>query len=177
MAVLCKFDLLHVRKFINLMLPRKYFVNMPAGNIPGIHNYCDRWCERCFFTSRCAVYADVGALTPDEQDIRNKAFWERLSHNFSKAKDLLEQAAEKFGIDLNALQEDMEETQQKEKHIRDESESHPISKLSWEYSEIARKWLDTQPGMMEKLNALKDQLELGTKEQLDAKEQTETIKD
>ncbi len=21
--------------------------------IPGIYNYCDRWCERCQFTSRC----------------------------------------------------------------------------------------------------------------------------
>ena len=25
--------------------------------IPGIYNYCDRWCERCPFTSRCMVYA------------------------------------------------------------------------------------------------------------------------
>ena len=22
--------------------------------IPGIYNYCDRWCERCAFTQRCA---------------------------------------------------------------------------------------------------------------------------
>ena len=28
------------------------------GNlISGIYNYCDRWCERCPFTSRCLVYA------------------------------------------------------------------------------------------------------------------------
>ena len=25
--------------------------------ISGIHNYCDSWCERCAFTTRCAVYA------------------------------------------------------------------------------------------------------------------------
>lgn len=25
--------------------------------IPGIYNYCDRWCERCAFTSRCLTYA------------------------------------------------------------------------------------------------------------------------
>lgn len=25
--------------------------------IPGIHNYCDRWCERCAFSSRCRAYA------------------------------------------------------------------------------------------------------------------------
>ena len=25
--------------------------------IPGIYNYCDRWCERCSFTSRCLNFA------------------------------------------------------------------------------------------------------------------------
>lgn len=29
----------------------------PHGFISGIYNYCDRWCERCAFTSRCRVYA------------------------------------------------------------------------------------------------------------------------
>jgi len=28
--------------------------------IPGIYNYCDRWCETCAFTSRCRVFADIG---------------------------------------------------------------------------------------------------------------------
>ena len=27
------------------------------GFIPGVFNYCDRWCERCPFSSRCRVYA------------------------------------------------------------------------------------------------------------------------
>lgn len=25
--------------------------------ISGIYNYCDRWCERCPFTSRCMNFA------------------------------------------------------------------------------------------------------------------------
>ena len=25
--------------------------------IPGIYNYCDRWCERCPLTARCRVFA------------------------------------------------------------------------------------------------------------------------
>lgn len=35
------------------------------GFIPGIFNYCDRWCERCPFTSRCRVYAIEMALSVD----------------------------------------------------------------------------------------------------------------
>ena len=31
--------------------------------IPGIFNYCDRWCERCPLTARCSVYA----MVEDEQ--------------------------------------------------------------------------------------------------------------
>jgi hypothetical protein len=27
-----------------------------------IHNYCDRWCERCAFTDRCSVYATEVAI-------------------------------------------------------------------------------------------------------------------
>ncbi len=27
------------------------------GFIPGVYNYCDRWCERCPFSSRCRAYA------------------------------------------------------------------------------------------------------------------------
>jgi hypothetical protein len=29
------------------------------GFIIGIFNYCDRWCERCRFTGRCRMFADL----------------------------------------------------------------------------------------------------------------------
>jgi hypothetical protein len=29
------------------------------GFIVGIYNYCDSWCDRCAFTSRCRVFADM----------------------------------------------------------------------------------------------------------------------
>lgn len=30
--------------------------------IPGIYNYCDRWCERCVFSGRCRVFRDVRVM-------------------------------------------------------------------------------------------------------------------
>jgi len=49
--------------------------------IPGIYNYCDRWCERCQFTSRCLnctlVEEQFGDL--QENDELNEAFWQRFS--------------------------------------------------------------------------------------------------
>ncbi|MDB5210640.1 MAG: hypothetical protein JWQ30_1467, partial [Sediminibacterium sp.] len=41
--------------------------------ISGIHNYCDRWCERCTFTNRCSIYEDPGDVSPEERDLNNKA--------------------------------------------------------------------------------------------------------
>src|SRR5687768_2257063 len=58
--------------------------------IPGIYNYCDRWCERCGFTSRCRVFADEGKLrariergeeaveSEEPSDDANAAFWDML---------------------------------------------------------------------------------------------------
>jgi hypothetical protein len=55
--------------------------------ISGIHNYCDRWCERCPFSSRCMVYAVEQADEDDDpksRDINNKKFWDRLQGSFSR---------------------------------------------------------------------------------------------
>jgi hypothetical protein len=45
--------------------------------IPGIYNYCDRWCERRPFTSRCRTFAMEQALLRHEarRDAENAAFW------------------------------------------------------------------------------------------------------
>jgi hypothetical protein len=34
----------------------------PEPLIPGIYNYCDRWCERCVFSRRCRVFRDVRVM-------------------------------------------------------------------------------------------------------------------
>jgi hypothetical protein len=32
---------------------------LAPGNIVGVHNYCDGWCERCGFANRCVLYASL----------------------------------------------------------------------------------------------------------------------
>lgn len=72
--------------------------------ISGIYNYCDRWCERCSFTSRCRVFAmeQEEVLTDEERDVTNEAFWKRLAGIFAEAKEKLREKAEELGIDLDA---------------------------------------------------------------------------
>jgi hypothetical protein len=39
-------------------------------HIPGIYNYCDRWCERCQLTSRCLNYEiNVCAYEDDVREL------------------------------------------------------------------------------------------------------------
>lgn len=65
--------------------------------IPGIYNYCDRWCERCAFTDRCRVFASDPANIeglPDNPD--SPEFWDQLRNHFQDALDLLQNIADKL---------------------------------------------------------------------------------
>src|SRR2546422_9635312 len=72
--------------------------------ISGIYNYCDRWCERCPFTSRCMVYATERAESisddPESQDINNAKFWQKLEGIFRETHALILEWAEEMGVDL-----------------------------------------------------------------------------
>ncbi|HYC83675.1 MAG TPA: hypothetical protein VEB86_00575 [Chryseosolibacter sp.] len=150
---------------------------MSNKNIPGIHNFCDRWCERCPFTDRCAVYESEQELTEEEKDIRNQAFFDRLRENFAKAKVMLEEAAKSHGLDFNALDADVEEFGKKEEARRRAAEENIIAKLSDEYMKVAQQWLKTQPGMLAKLEKLKEEVGVGAQQTSEAKKQIETIRD
>ncbi len=50
--------------------------------IPGIYDYCDRWCERCEFSHRCAQFAMRSHDRPGDprtRDLENRRFWEALA--------------------------------------------------------------------------------------------------
>src|SRR6185436_15137763 len=109
-------------------------MNSNSGYIDGIYNYCDRWCERCTFTSRCRNFEGIRKLSPEEQDIENKAFWDRIGKNFETAAKLLHKAATKFGIDLDAISEsEKNKLLAKKNKGRNAAKNHPLAKLTLDY--------------------------------------------
>jgi hypothetical protein len=68
--------------------------------IPGIHNYCDRWCERCTHTSHCSVFKIEQEMsrTNEEFDVQNEKFWNSLSEMFKATAELMQEAMQKFNI-------------------------------------------------------------------------------
>jgi len=118
---------------------------MKGKFIDGIYNYCDRWCERCTFTSRCRSYEGTGKLTTEELDVNNKAFWKNVSSNFEKAIKLLHKMAEERGIDLDAISE--EETKEYEKRrsaIKTATKEHPLFKLCKHYQQTVMPFFKKQ---------------------------------
>lgn len=67
--------------------------------IPSIHNYCDRWCERCVFIERCAVGVEELARWKRETPMTDEEMWEAVSENFKESLRMLDEMLEDAGID------------------------------------------------------------------------------
>lgn len=146
--------------------------------IDGIYNYCDRWCERCIFTSRCRNFEGIRKLTPEEQDIDNKAFWDKIGKNFEDAIKLLHKAAEKYGLDLNAVSEEgKSEYSRKEKRDRNAAKNHPLAKDTLLYLTKAKKLLENEELMTEKASDMVRRFEMGMQSEDQVSGEVSVIKD
>jgi len=102
-----------------------------SNMISGIHNWCDRWCERCPFVSRCAVGAADAALPSEAKDMNNEAFWKVLSDSFTKALEMLDKAAKEHGIDINNFSEEELEESKREWEDASERADTPFAGSAW----------------------------------------------
>lgn len=108
--------------------------------IPGIYNYCDRWCERCPQTSRCLNFSigEEEFTDPQTRDIRNEAFWKKISEIFSETKEMIKEAAQEYGIDLENLDY---ESEAEHLRVRDEVvKNHLISRAAKSYANMVEDW-------------------------------------
>jgi len=110
------------------------------NNIPGIYNYCDRWCERCPFTARCLNYAmgEEDRNNPAINDIESEAFWKKIEENLKLAKEMLQEMIEEQGIDLTDA--DFEEADREHERTHEEAESHELSQMARKYYETVDAW-------------------------------------
>ncbi len=108
--------------------------------ISGIYNYCDRWCERCPFSSRCMVYAsekedDDG--DPEARDVTNEAFWRKLASIFEDTKQMMAHWAKEAGIDLNQVDEAANERREKR---RSDAARDELAVAAGDYANTVTKW-------------------------------------
>lgn len=116
---------------------------MRGNRIEFISEYCDRWCERCAFTSRCSNYAVQTALG--------------MCGDFEEALELAVGAARTVtatGGDVHSAtdhwfdipeptQKELEEAGKEEDARKRRIDALPITKLAWRLSKAAYRWFRT----------------------------------
>jgi hypothetical protein len=117
--------------------------------ISGIYNYCDRWCERCPFTSRCMNFAmsEEEFSDPETQDIRNEAFWQKFAETLHATLEFVKETAQERGIDLDAV--DVEEDAEKRRSERELAKSHEVCRLAQAYGTMVDDWIKDARGLFE----------------------------
>ncbi|MDR7129172.1 hypothetical protein J2X69_001507 [Algoriphagus sp. 4150] len=139
--------------------------------ISGIHNWCDRWCERCAFTTRCRVFE-----REKERDLKEpEDFWNALSENFKEILDMLHVMAEEHGIDLEQIAKDSETDKSLEEEDK-RLDEHPLSVLTNQYLLEGKEWLDSSK-VKDYCEELTQQVNLGLMQISDAKDQVTKIEE
>jgi len=110
--------------------------------ISGIYNYCDRWCERCSFSSRCFLYAteqaDPDFDDPEVRDITNEKFWNKLRSIYQSTAEMISEWAAEAGVDLESIDsgKDMAECRRE----IDEIEQMELSQAASKYATSVEHW-------------------------------------
>jgi hypothetical protein len=111
--------------------------------IPGIYNWCDRWCERCPQTDRCRVFEKEERRKSSNQD---KEWPEVVSDNLNETLEMLKKMADEMGIDLDS--EEVKEESAAQMALEEAqgviAENHPLHELSEEYWKKGKDWLDSE---------------------------------
>lgn len=111
--------------------------------ISGIHNYCDRWCERCPYTTRCEAYRTEQQSMPEIGigDGRDRPLWRRLQATFERTLALVEEIAHEEGIEISTGEEiGLEEAVEAQRIVSD-----PLIEAASTYAEMVGRWFETQP--------------------------------
>ena len=116
--------------------------------ISGIYNYCDRWCERCPFTSRCMNYAlsKDEFDSPESKDMTNQAFWDNLHGIFQVTLEMVKETTKEMGIDLNAI--DHEEFAKQQEIVHKIVNDQPRTQAAFAYADMVDKWFDSNEDLL-----------------------------
>ncbi len=117
-------------------------VNQP-GMISGIYNYCDRWCERCPFTTRCANFAlgQEQFCDPQDRDMRNQQFWDKMHEMFRVTLEMLQENAEQMGLDWQNL--DLEDAKEATARRFESVQKHPLVSTARAYYPRVDQWFES----------------------------------
>jgi hypothetical protein len=123
---------------------------LAPGNIVGVHNYCDGWCDRCGFANRCVVNMSQ-PLEPKEAV--EDSLVDHLKDRFDQVRTIVARrstfSAEELLNNLGEVDPEVEAECRKQEARREHRRTHdPILREAQAYFELARAWFDVETGGM-----------------------------
>jgi hypothetical protein len=78
--------------------------------IPGIYNYCDRWCSKCNFTDRCRLFqyeaeTKIKHILNDKNPDDPEVFMKVVEENINKVRQMLFDKLKEMNIDPEEIME------------------------------------------------------------------------
>ncbi len=126
--------------------------------ISGIYNYCNRWCQRCEFTSRCML----GAIENEIETKKNE-----LDNGIASLEDIFEKyftdTKNSFYEKNMELDFDSEDTEEEESFIEERkikrliNESSDCAEASKKYISMVNEWFNNQKSNSKKSGNLEMQ--------------------
>ncbi len=115
-------------------------------HISGIYNYCDRWCERCAYTLRCANFAIGQKMDPDSQphDRRKETLWPRLGAIKDLADAMLAKQADQPGVGVAE--------KPKFKNMKRPIDRHRLGAAALRYMEFTHQFVEQNPDLGKQAN-------------------------
>jgi hypothetical protein len=112
--------------------------------IPGIFNYCDRWCELCPFTSRCRSFAMEQSMNRliAKKERENAEFWAAMEKTLGEAIDPAIKESLRLFEDPKKQPDEIEpldefENAEMERRDRFVEREHPLGRRSMEYATLS----------------------------------------
>jgi hypothetical protein len=118
--------------------------------IAGIYNYCDRWCERCPQTHRCLNFSlsEEEFSDPETHDIRNEAFWKKISGILQETLELLKETGKKWGIEPETLDAVRAGDTERLRANGEAAEEHVVCRAAKAYARTAEDWFHERESLL-----------------------------
>lgn len=115
------------------------------GFIPFIHNYCDRWCEKCRFVDRCRVgYEELDAERGGFKERSDEEALEEAAENMRKTMEMIEAMMREQGIDPEEVRREMAQRPEEDPRMvrRRQVREHPLSGMTRDYAVAMMDWTE-----------------------------------
>ncbi len=144
--------------------------------IPGIYNYCDRWCERCPFTQRCQNFQDQPNLNLHEGNFDEQDFLEAIQDSLRNAVQILEETVKEKGLDWDEIESSAETENFSFDDPNYTRSQRQLQEASKQYFLQANAWLEANEDLLKEKEAeINKRNELGINVEKEANELTEAF--